>query len=388
MSLIEGRGGDLSNYQPILSKEKLYSIEFPDGRPRTMFPIGVSLVAAPFVAAVAWVNPSFERSLHEKLAIHLENVIASIIGAAAAVVFFWLIYYQTQRRFIALAATFIFALCTSMWSTATRGLWQHGPLVLMLVVTMLLLQRAAKRPALVQYASLPLAMAYIIRPTASVPIVVISSYVLIYYRAWFIRYVGWALLVAIPWIAFNFDIYGNILSPYYLGLSYGGSPSLAEALTGNLISPSRGLFVFSPVLLFALSGFWLSLRDKEQRPLHLAYGAIVVITLVAISLIPAWWAGHSFGPRYTTDLIPFFVYFVAFNFGLVARYSGTRRIALVSGIGVLAAVSFCIHAHGAFRFPPWQWNVVPQNIDDNPSRLWDWRDLQFLRIKAQGLKAN
>ena len=39
----------------------------------------------------------------------------------------------------------------------------HGPLVLMLVVAMLLLARARRRPRLMQYVSLPLAMAYLMR---------------------------------------------------------------------------------------------------------------------------------------------------------------------------------------------------------------------------------
>jgi hypothetical protein len=264
-----------------------------------------------------------------------------------------------------------------MWSVATRALWQHGPLVLMLVIAMLLIQLARKRPSLIQYVSLPLAMAYVIRPTASIPIVVITGYVFIYNRAWFVKYMSWAILIAVPFIAFNFAIYGKFLSHYYLGLSYAGSGSLAEAAAGNLISPARGLFVYSPVLLFSLSGFTLSLRDKEQRPLHLAYGIIVSAMFIAISLIPAWWAGHSFGPRYLTDLVPFLAYFAAFNFDVRAKW----RNAVVAGIGISAAISLIIHAQGAVRSAPWAWNAIPEDVDFKPSRLWDWSDPPFLREK-------
>ena len=264
-----------------------------------------------------------------------------------------------------------------MWLVATRALWQHGPLVLMLVIAMLPIQLARKRPSLIQYVSLPLAMAYVIRPTASIPIVVITGYVFIYNRAWFVKYMSWAILIAVPFIAFNFAIYGKFLSHYYLGLSYAGSGSLAEAAAGNLISPARGLFVYSPVLLFSLSGFTLSLRDKEQRPLHLAYGIIVSAMFIAISLIPAWWAGHSFGPRYLTDLVPFLAYFTAFNFDVRAKW----RNAVVAGIGISAAISLIIHAQGAVRSAPWAWNAIPEDVDFKPSRLWDWSDPPFLREK-------
>ena len=85
----------------------------------------------------------------------------------------------------------------------------------MFSVVMLLMVRAPRRPALVQYAGLVLAMTYVIRPTAAVAIVAITIYVLVFYRPWFLRYVGWALVVGVPWLVFNFAIYGALLPPYY-----------------------------------------------------------------------------------------------------------------------------------------------------------------------------
>ena len=144
-----------------------------------------------------------------------EEIVASITGATASVVFFWVLYSQFGSLWTALAGTGILALGTSMWSTATRALVQHGPLVLMFAIVMLLMVQAFRRPSLVQYAGLVLAMGYIVRPTAAVAIVVISIYVLVFYRAWFLRYLGWAMVAAIPWMIFNYSIYGDILPPYY-----------------------------------------------------------------------------------------------------------------------------------------------------------------------------
>jgi hypothetical protein len=380
-SLLEGHGGDLSAYLPVLKKFDFYSIEYVDGRPHTIFPIGVSLLAAPFVAATELVDPSFKTRLQNELPARFEKVLASIFGAAAGALFFVLILDQFKRPGVALAAAFVFSLCTTMWSVATRALWQHGPLVLMFVIAMLLLQRARDKPALVQYVSLPLALAYIIRPTAAIAIVVISAFVLIQHRKWLLRYLAWATLFAIPWLAFNVEVYGQILSPYYLGLSYGGAgpPVFGTALAGNLISPSRGLFVYSPVLLVALPGFALSLSDRGQRSLHVAYGLIIVLMLGAASLISVWWAGHSYGPRYMTDLLPFLAYFGAFTFDM---RTGGRRSAVFATMAVLAAISFGIHLRGATQWAPWFWNVYPDNIDQDPARLWDWRDPQFLRSKS------
>ena len=382
MSLIEGRGGDLSDYMPVLKSNGFYCIEYPGGRPHTFFPIGVSVLVAPIVAAIAAADPSFKEMLRHSVPGNLEKVLASICGATAAAIFFWIVFGQFHSLTIAWVMTAVFAFATSMWSTATRSLWQHGPLVLMFLIAMLLLQRAKLRPTLVQYVSLPLAMAYVIRPTAAIPIVVLTIYVAVFYRRWLLRYIGWALLIAVPWLAFNLAIYGALFSPYYLGLSYAGKLVFHEAFFGQLISPARGLLVFSPVFLLAFTGFALSLRKTDDRALHLSYGAIVAGILLSQGLVPNWWAGHSFGPRYATDIVPFFAYFTAFNLQLPPNFGRRTRAVAWSGTLALAAVSVVIHAQGALRVSPNLWNVIPNNVDQHPERLWDWTDLQFMRTRT------
>ena len=377
MSFGRGHAGALTEYLPLVEKENFYAIEYPDGRPRTIFPIGASLLAMPAVIVFSWLNPHFVEDLQTRIPERTEKFIASMIGAAAAVVFFWVIFSQFQNAAIALASTLIFAFCTSMWSTATRALWQHGPLVLMLVIAMLLLGRARHRPGLVQYVSLPLAMAYLMRPTAIVPIVVLTIYTLYSHREWFLRYMCWAMVIAVPWIAFNVAIYKALLPQYYLTAAFSSSTRFSEGLLGNLISPSRGLFVFSPILLFAFSGFWLALREPSQRSLHISYGVIVVGLTIAIGSASKWWAGHAFGPRLTTDLVPFLVYFTAFNFRLPAGIGGRTRTAVFSCMAILALASMVIHAQGALRERTLFWNTIPRNIDEDPSRVWDWADPQF-----------
>jgi hypothetical protein len=379
MSFAKGKGGDLTVYLSLLAREKFYAIEYPDGRPRSIYPIGASLLALPTVVVVAALEPNWAKNLNDGFNLKTEKFVASMIGAAAGVVFFWIVFSTFQSLTSALLSTFIFSFSTSMWSTATRALWQHGPLVLMLTIAMLLLLRARQRPGLVQFAALPLAMAYLMRPTAVVPIAVFSIYVLLYYRNWFLKYLGWAMIVALPWIAYNLAIYHWVLPPYYTTNAFSESSHFLEGVLGNLFSPSRGLFVFSPVLLFSLSGFILALREKEQRALHVAFGAIVVLDMIIVGSAAVWWAGHSFGPRFTTDIVPFLVYFVPFNFSAFAALKPKARsvgIALLAGLTLMSAA---IHANGALRNETTYWNWMPDNIDSNPDRTWDWSDPQFLR---------
>jgi hypothetical protein len=376
-SLLRGHAGELSEYAPILQKHRFYAVKYCGGQPRTIYPIGVSILAAPAVAHKSRVDPGFNDFLREHIPNQFEKVIASFYGALAGVLFFWLIFAKFRSVAIALGATIVFAFGTSMWSTATRALWQHGPLVLMIIIAMLLLLRARAKPSLTQYAGLPLAFAFVIRPTAAIPIFLFSAYVLIYYRPWLIRYLLWASAIAIPWLAFNLQTCGTLVPGYYQITRMPVSPDFGEALLGHLISPARGLLVFSPVLILALSGFLIALKDRDERPLSVTFGLCVVLHWLLISRTHNWWAGHCFGPRFMTDVLPFLCYFVAFNFRPAT--SAWKTAAVAAGIGVLALTSIFIHSRGAWEPAVWLWNVSPNNIDRTPARLWDWRDLQFMR---------
>ena len=61
LSFAKGRGGDLTEYLPIIEKEKFYAIEYPDGRARTRYPIGTSLLAMPVVTGIALLRPRWAR---------------------------------------------------------------------------------------------------------------------------------------------------------------------------------------------------------------------------------------------------------------------------------------------------------------------------------------
>ena len=77
-----------------------------------------------------------------------------------------------------------------------------------------------------------------------------------------------------------------------------------EGLTGTLLSPSRGLFVFSPwtLIAFAYLPFaFFRLRLATLLPWLLA---TLAAHALLISTFSCWWAGLCFGPRYWTEVIP------------------------------------------------------------------------------------
>jgi hypothetical protein len=264
--------------------------------------------------------------------------------------------------------------------------------MLMLAMALYFILLAKKRPAMVQYAALPLAFSYLIRPTNSVSIGILTLYVLIEHRRYFLPYLGWAALIAVPFFLFNLKVYEQLFSNYY-GLTPDnqsdrwGTSRLLEALVGNLVSPSRGLFTFSPVLLFFLYGIYVKVRSGTFERLDYCVLAIMTLNWVMISPFPYWWGGHSYGSRYLSDLTPYLIYFLIPAVGALfqtkylpsSRPAIPARIALAAVFTVFVAAGFVIHYRGANSFETVLWNVEPNNIDQNPGRIWDLGDIQFLR---------
>lgn len=81
------------------------------------------------------------------------------------------------------------------------------------------------------------------------------------------------------------------------------TPSL-EALRGITISPYRGLFFLSPVLVFALGGAVVMWRMRAR----FSFGVIAALSLFLVvfnTTFNGWEGGFAIGPRYLVPMIPF-----------------------------------------------------------------------------------
>ena len=82
-----------------------------------------------------------------------------------------------------------------------------------------------------------------------------------------------------------------------------GAPS-AEALWGITLSPHRGLFYASPVLLLALGGAVCAWRSRRRLG-ELALVCAIVSVFVGFNVcFNQWPGGWSFGPRYVIPIVP------------------------------------------------------------------------------------
>jgi hypothetical protein len=156
---------------------------------------------------------------------------------------------------------------------------------------------------------------------------------------------------------------------------------LLTGVAGLLVSPTRGLLVFSPFLLLLLLAFRHLPRDRDERRLTLAMIAGVVIQLLLYAKTD-WRSGLSWGPRYMTDLLPFLMWMLV---PVVAALRGAGRaiFALLVGVAVV------IEAIGAFSYT-WSADLPIYAADlsldtQDMHGAFQWRNAPFVTSWKQGL---
>ena len=370
------------------SNGPIYQLEIVGEHIYYHMPSGSSVLSAPFVAALnvfgisaakpdGTYDPQGEALIEARLAAVLMAVLASIFFLTGR-----LMLSSRWATLVALAG----ALGTQVYSTASRALWSDtwGILLCGVVVFIILAHETGKRRLNPVLLATLLAWMYFVRPTFSVPILAVSIYVFIFHRRVFLSYAATGLAWLAGFFYYSWSHYGHLLPTYYRAnrLQFN---VFWIALAGNLISPARGLLVYVPMICFLA---YLLVRYRH----HLSYMRlvwlslfIIVVHILVISGFPHWWGGHSFGPRFTTSLVPWFVLLSILAIGAMLAWREKTPKAKSPGWSVQLAVGWTllilsafINTRGAASHATWRWNMRPRGVDEHPERLWDWREPQFL----------
>lgn len=396
LSLARGEWGRLDHLREYWASTVLdlraTVIETPDGHVVGGTGIGAALALAPFyaVALLAGAGPVLVLSPP------FNHPIAALWSVMAVVAFF-----LTIRRLVepgpALLATTTLALGSSVLSVLSREPWQHTILVTLQCVALWLVLKpgatSGRRWALA--AGVLLGWGGLVRATAFL-------YVLPW--AWLVRRAGrdrlrpflvGVLPGVLATLAYNWWTFGR---PWLLGqiiigrVRFGYEASQAVpydplgALAGLLVSPGRGLFLYSPVFLWALLvlGAAVIVRRCDKAggrgglapwPFWLAPAvAIIAVNLASAATWKEWAGGWTYGPRYLADTIPLWGLVVA-----AAAQAGRSRATVPRGLTALAwpllALSIAFHAAGLlvspYRSDAYSARTDP---DHHPERLWRWRD--------------
>jgi len=148
-------------------------------------------------------------------------------------------------------------------------------------------------------------------------------------------------------------------------------------LAGLLFSPSRGLLVFSPIVLIVGA----ARAHGDDRSILRWTLAAAAVQLLVYSSFSVWWGGFAYGPRYLLDLLPALIPAAAMA---TARLAAARPIWRLTAAAALVW-SIAVAATGAFCYPHDRWNNDPESVDRFHHRLWDVRDSQIPRCWSRGL---
>jgi hypothetical protein len=322
-----------------------------------VFGPGAGLSAVPVLAPLrAVVGPLGE---HPALLWFGAKLAASLYAAASASLVF-----LTSRRWLARWPAVFLALAygvgTSVWSTSSQTLWQHGSNEFFLALGIYALARGG-RP-LVAVAGAAFAAATTCRPTSAVFVVAAAAWLLVVNRRALVAFVGGSIPITLALAAYNAYylgsslVFGQAVVGPAIALAKTGSPdiwqtSLWVGLAGLLVSPSRGLFVFSPWLVLAVAGAVVAWRRTEYgplRPLTIAAAAVIAVQAKFFD----WWGGWAFGYRPIVDLAPVLA---ALAIPVVGWALATRRRA--TAMAVLTGWSVFVQALGALAYDVEGWNA-------------------------------
>jgi hypothetical protein len=380
-ALVRGDGFYLDRYRQDVLKwwphpGMPYYVQLAEGHYVSRYPIGPVFVALPFAAPqILWLDrthPGWEASDPDWFDTIAKNSAAAITTLAALALLLVLRKLGLGRE-AWLAATAA-ALGSNLWCTASQSLWQHGPAALMLTLIVLLL--LPDSPSVMRFILAGLAAGLLVcsRPVDLAFAVTTALWVLIRHPRSLIWFVPPAAAVGAALIGYN-NAYLGAVGGYYSTLDAAtfGTP-WREGLMGTLLSPSRGLLVFSPwtVVAFAYLPFaFFRLRPATLLPWLLA---TLVPHALMISTFSCWWAGLCFGPRYWTEVIPL----LAIPFGLALQWAKVRCRPVFAVSVVLIVISIGVQFLGAVAYPS-TFQDFPPDVDGTTRRLWDWTDNELSR---------
>jgi hypothetical protein len=319
---------------------------------------GAGLSAAPVFAVLELFGA--DLSQNATLLWQAGKFIAAALVAGSAVLLYWCgLALGPPRR--ALLVSISYGLGTCVWSMSSQSLWQQAPTVFLLSLGLLCVTRSDRDRAWSACAGAAFAAAVVCRPTALLVGAAFCVGLALRDR----RAVGPFVLGSLPFAVFlavyNASMFG---SPFKFGqtetaaataLSKTGSSAVWQTplwvgLPGLLVSPARGLLIFSPFLGFALWGAWLVWKVEAWRSLRPASAAFILLMILS-SLWFDWWGGHSFGYRLIADLMPLLALLL-----LPALERIEQRRPLRLAYGGLLAYSLVVQLIGAFAYNNDSWD--------------------------------
>ncbi|MFQ5665230.1 MAG: hypothetical protein ACE5I7_02245 [Candidatus Binatia bacterium] len=339
------------------------------------YSIGVPVLVTPlYIPVVWWLQRSRipdDDVRFRLIVVGMERVSAALIAAVSVSLVFLALTRLTSAA-IAAGIALLYGLGTSMWVIGSQTLLQHGGAALGLAgMSLFLVGPDTRRHALV--AGGFAALAVLARPT----MIVFSLLALVF--MWRERRRNVLPFLSVPIAGMLALLAYNARLP---SLTRGGYRRLHFALprlkrlAGLLLSPNRGLFIYTPAAVLALP---IGIARRAALPRWVTYLPIgIAAYLILYSAWQGWWGGNCYGPRFLTDVLP------AIALCAVPAVERLWRARLGRGL-LLAVVAWgvAVQAIGVY-WDDNSWNTALTRRLHLARRAWDWKDLQILRAARAG----
>jgi hypothetical protein len=280
---------------------------------------GTAFLAVPAYAAVRMLGIGLDTPRGLAIAAWLTGVLSVGLLAALATVLFHRIAleYASGNEGAALLATVAFAFGTMYFPYATM-LYEHDVVAACLVIAFYAIRRArVSSPAWGTVAGAAAGWGAITNYVTAAVVAILAAYLVMTVR----RRAAWAAYAAGvlgPFLlicVYNVACFGTPFTTNYAAqnpmfLTAGNwlgvfVPPSASVLLTVTISPFRGLFLTSPVLLPAIFGLVRMLRGRRHGADAWTCVAIAGFYLLFTISFNAWQGGNGVGPRYLVPALPF-----------------------------------------------------------------------------------
>ena len=336
----------------------------------SLYPIVTPVLVSPlYIPAVFLLNVyGWEQPRIDRVAEFMEKISAAFLASIASVLMFLVLRRDGSPW--SLPLTLVFAFGTNTWMISSQALWQHGTGELLISLALLLVVVSASPMRMVLLGAVCVLMA------ANRPPDGLLAGAFLLYAVWRSkRNILWLFAgAALPLAAllyYNLFFIGHIAGGYGIVKPAGSFfQPLWSGLAGLLVSPTRGLLVFSPFLVFLPTGLLQRLRTPESRELALALSFAAIAQILFYSL-GDWRAGGSWGPRWLTDLLPILVWMLA-PAPLVLRPPARGLLVLM----MVAAV--VVQMIGAFWYTGMSDERIFAGDLASMRAAWDPRNVPFL----------
>ncbi len=317
----------------------------------SIYPVFSAVLAAPvfFIARLFFL-------LDENGAAWAGKLAASLFSALAAGALFLAVGRRRPQADATWTAV-VFALGTSVWSTS-QALWQHPAAVLSLAIALLCVTKAEDDATWAGRAGLPLACALAARHADLMLVGILALGVLVRWPRAAPRFLLWVTPPALFVLAYNAAAFGSPVHHGFSGaLGRFGAPWGVGHL-GLLLSPAKGLLVFTPLVAVGIAGMVRAYRSGE-RWLACTLAAAVTGHWLLTGRWSEWHGGESWGPRLMTDALPLLFLLIPEGLDLLPRLGR-----------LLAFASVGVQALGAFAYD-YRWERLYQRPEGAARELWE-----------------